>query len=318
MPTQRFDSYAQNGEDVVLWRALGHIDHGRYVDVGANDPTRDSISRAFYDRGWRGITIEPVPEYAARHRESRPEDLLVEAAVTSSGAETVTLHEVLGTGLSTLVDEVGARHEDSGYEVHDIVVEARSLGQILEDAGWDGLDIHFMTIDVEAAEADVLASVDLSRWRPWVLVVEATSPQSTEPSHEEWESIVLAADYQLCLFDGLSRFYVAREHSQDIGPRLSYPASVQDNYSTHDSRTAAAKIEQLNALVVERDREVRRLQEEFHELSQRHHRLSVTHHATVIELEELRHTLSWRLTRPFRAARDRLTSRGQPSGRGGR
>ena len=59
-----FDSFAQNGEDVVLWRALGHIANGRYVDVGANHPTNDSVTRAFYDRGWRGIAIEPDPTYA--------------------------------------------------------------------------------------------------------------------------------------------------------------------------------------------------------------------------------------------------------------
>ena len=33
-----FVSYAQNGEDVVLWRALSHVENGFYVDVGAADP----------------------------------------------------------------------------------------------------------------------------------------------------------------------------------------------------------------------------------------------------------------------------------------
>ena len=55
-----FVSYAQNGEDVVLFRALGGVESGRYVDVGANDPVADSISYAFYLRGWSGITIDPV------------------------------------------------------------------------------------------------------------------------------------------------------------------------------------------------------------------------------------------------------------------
>ncbi|HZF37393.1 MAG TPA: FkbM family methyltransferase, partial [Blastocatellia bacterium] len=44
-----FISYAQNFEDVMLWRALKHIDRGFYIDVGANDPDLDSVTKAFYE-----------------------------------------------------------------------------------------------------------------------------------------------------------------------------------------------------------------------------------------------------------------------------
>ena len=64
-----FVSYAQNFEDVMLWRAFSHIESGFYIDVGAQHPTIDSVSLAFYERGWTGIDIEPVPEYASLLRE---------------------------------------------------------------------------------------------------------------------------------------------------------------------------------------------------------------------------------------------------------
>ena len=44
-----FVSYAQNFEDVLLWRALRDIEHGFYVDVGAQDPVTDSVSLSFYE-----------------------------------------------------------------------------------------------------------------------------------------------------------------------------------------------------------------------------------------------------------------------------
>ena len=44
-------SYAQNYEDVMLWRAVGHIDDGFYIDVGAVWPTNDSVTKLFYDHG---------------------------------------------------------------------------------------------------------------------------------------------------------------------------------------------------------------------------------------------------------------------------
>jgi hypothetical protein len=42
-----FVSYAQNFEDVMLWRAFRDVEQGFYVDLGAQDPLVDSVSLAF-------------------------------------------------------------------------------------------------------------------------------------------------------------------------------------------------------------------------------------------------------------------------------
>ena len=48
MSGDRFVSYAQNQEDVVLARALHPDDRGGFwVDVGAGDPVLDSVTAAF-------------------------------------------------------------------------------------------------------------------------------------------------------------------------------------------------------------------------------------------------------------------------------
>jgi len=57
-------SYAQNFEDVMLWRALKHVEKGFYVDIGAQDPLVDSVSLAFYEHGWRGVNVEPTQQYS--------------------------------------------------------------------------------------------------------------------------------------------------------------------------------------------------------------------------------------------------------------
>ena len=56
-----FISYAQNCEDVLLHRALRSVSKGFYIDVGAGDPELNSVTKAFYDAGWSGINIEPLP-----------------------------------------------------------------------------------------------------------------------------------------------------------------------------------------------------------------------------------------------------------------
>lgn len=75
-------SHAQNFEDVMLWRALGGIPQGRYIDIGAQSPDIDSVSRIFHEAGWRGLHVDANVDYAAQLRAARPGDTVVQAAVT--------------------------------------------------------------------------------------------------------------------------------------------------------------------------------------------------------------------------------------------
>jgi FkbM family methyltransferase len=326
----RFQSYSQNGEDVVLWRALGGIRHGRYIEVGANHPCDDSVSMAFYANGWTGITIEPDPHFAALQREHRPHDILIEAAITARDGDTVTLHVVEGTGLSTLDETIAGMHAHANLEPHDIEVSTRRLDSILREADWAGKDIHFMSVDTEGSERDVLESVDLTVWRPWVLVIEATEPNSTSSTRRNWEHIVLTAGYRFCLFDGLSCFYVSEEHNQQLREALGYSASILDDYVPPALRACEKRVDEAHALAEERNQQVRVLVEEVirwrgqaltrwatamsdaaratetqAQQTEAHAQLLAAHE----ELEALRRRVleleastSWRLTAPLRSA----------------
>ena len=245
-----FISYAQNCEDVVLWRVLRGIPNGTYVDVGAADPTEFSVTKAFYDRGWSGVNVEPAPEFVEKLRAERPRDSTV--AVCAGEAEgSITFHYVPGTGLSTVSDEFLTTIADQQFDIVNLESEVQRLDRILEGAGLLGKDIHFLKVDVEGAEETVLRSIDFSVWRPWVVVVEATEPLSTVQTHASWDSVLVDHGYEFCLFDGLNRFYAAKERSELIAP-LSYPAGVFDQPYTvgAGNNELAARAE---ALVVERD-----------------------------------------------------------------
>jgi len=101
-PKQAIISYAQTREDVLLWRALHKVNRGFYIDVGAHDPTALSVTRAFYDHGWRGINVEPNPSYAEKLRTERPRDVTLEVALGHRPGM-ATFYEFGDTGLSTLV-----------------------------------------------------------------------------------------------------------------------------------------------------------------------------------------------------------------------
>lgn len=220
-----FLSYAQNFEDVMLWRALGHIPNGVYIDVGAQHPRIDSISRAFYEHGWRGIHVEPVPAFADMLRKDRPDEIVLQVALGAAEG-TLELNIFADTGLSTAVPDYAVRHQaERGYEVQRMHVPVLTLKSALSSLVEK--DVHWLKIDVEGFEEQVLRGWDSTRLRPWVLVVEATIPNSPETDYAGWEPLVTAAGYRFVYFDGLNRFYIANEHPE-LAAAFQVPPNVFD------------------------------------------------------------------------------------------
>lgn len=237
-----FVSYAQNFEDIALWRALGHIRDGFYIDLGAQHPVTDSVSRAFYEHGWRGIHVEPVPAYAELLVHDRPDETVVRKAIGTKRG-TMTMHVLSGSGLSTLDPPTARRGEELlGCPSSQIEVEVVPLDDVLALRG--DKPIHWMKIDIEGSEKAALSSWTPAIYRPWIILVEATLPGSQIPSYAEWEPILLAADYTFAYFDGLNRFYVAREHPELLEP-IRQPPSVFDQYISHETVLREQLIERL-------------------------------------------------------------------------
>lgn len=209
----------------MLWRALGHIPNGVYVDVGAQHPRIDSISRAFYERGWRGTHIEPVPAFADLLRQDRPEEKVLQLAIGEQDG-TLELNVFADTGLSTAIADYAERHQaERGYEVQRITVPVLTLNTALRSL--EGTDVHWLKIDVEGFEEQVLRGWDSTHLRPWVLVVEATIPNSPDTDYASWEPVVLAAGYRFVYFDSLNRFYVADEHAE-LADAFQVPPNIFD------------------------------------------------------------------------------------------
>lgn len=217
-----FVSYAQNFEDVLLWRAFKNVSAGFYIDIGAQDPNVDSVSRAFYERGWRGVHVEPIARYAEMLRAARPDEEVIEAAIATQEG-TILFFDVPDTGLSTGEAANAEKHGRSGFQIRPIQVAAIRLSSLLDR--YEGRDIHWLKIDVEGMEHDVLESWAPSAARPWVVVIESTLPSSPEPSFSEWEPLLLELDYEFAHFDGLNRYYVHAAHSElrsvlELGPNI--------------------------------------------------------------------------------------------------
>lgn len=231
-----FNSYSQNFEDVILWRALQHVQNGFYIDIGAQDPLIDSVSLAFYEHGWRGIHVEPTPHYAESLRQERPGDVVIQAAI-GEGPEVIRFFEIPDTGISTAERKIADQHRERGFDVREIMVPCVALSAILNICS--GHDIHWLKIDVEGFEKQVLSSWRGAASRPWIVVIESTLPMTQIETHESWEQILIDYGYSYVYFDGLNRFYLSDEHAE-LKSAFSTPPNIFDDFTLNG--TASVRV----------------------------------------------------------------------------
>jgi len=251
----RMISYAQNREDVVLARAFSGLDRGFYIDVGAEHPVLNSVTKHFYDHGWRGINIEPSPASLAALEKERPDDVNLGVGVADfERSSTLFLGPLEHHGESTFRQDLADRYRREGCEFTEIDdVSVTTLARIREQHVGERT-IDFLKIDVEGYEAAVIAGADWHTFRPRVVVVEATYPNSRTPSHAAWEPALLTAGYLFGLFDGLNRFY-ARAEEPGLVEALSSPACVFDDYVEFG---VSRRIEQLKTQNAELELDLKR------------------------------------------------------------
>src|SRR5947209_527868 len=233
-------SYAQNREDVLLHRALAGQTPGFYIDVGANDPTACSISKAFYEMGWHGINIEPAREVFHRLAAERPRDINLNIGL-SNRPQTLRFHECVNEPtLSTFSPSLAAwwTATPRGLVFQERRVPVLTLAQVCEQYVRQPID--FLSIDVELHEREVIEGQDWTRWRARVVVVEdGISTETGRMSHEQWEPHLLRADYRFAFFDGVNRFYVRKE-DEHLLPLLQVPANSNDDFIPYE-RVAMAR-----------------------------------------------------------------------------
>jgi FkbM family methyltransferase len=256
-------SYAQNREDILLARIFAGRKEGFYVDVGANDPKNCSVTKYFYELGWHGVNVEPNRKFPLLAAD-RPRDVNLNVAVGDQDGEQTFFEFSQNPALSTFIQlEADEHRQRFGYDYVAHRVPVRTLASICSAHGVNEID--FMSIDVEGYERQVLSGADWRRWRPRVVLIEATRPHLTETTHAGWESLLFAADYRFSYFDGLNRFYLRSEDAH-LKHHFDVPPNVFDDYILYEH---IAQVESIGAQCQQRIDELVAIMQRQHEAIER-------------------------------------------------
>ena len=235
-----FVSYAGNFEDVLLHRIFGAQETGFYVDIGARHPVVGSLTKAFYDRGWSGINVEPGQVFADLAA-WRPRDVNLQIAVSDHAGEAAFVESESDCGTSRV-----AADKSRGSATR--MVPCETLEAIVR-AHAEGRPVDFVKVDADGAEAAIVRSTDWRRLRPRVLLLRATKPRSRTLANEEWEPTLLQQGYARAYFDGINCFYVPEEQAPTLLAHFQVPVNTLDRAVRYDAEAEAA----LGALTRERD-----------------------------------------------------------------
>ena len=154
-------------EDLFMELLFNFKEKGTYVEIGTNDPAiTTSFTQKFYDRGWRGINVEPGLKEFASLKKIRPEDINLNICIGGTSGE-MPFYEVRDSQASSLLKDFA---EKQGYVSSVRQVKVSTLKDMFNN--FLKTEIDFMVIDAEGMDFEILKSNDWIRYRPRAMIVE--------------------------------------------------------------------------------------------------------------------------------------------------
>jgi len=162
------------GEDQIIdFVFAGHVEAGRYLDIGCYHPDLYSNTRLLHMKGWTGVNVDPNSFMIEEFNRVRPADTNINGAVgpengtvefhlfhdwASSNTTSGSFAEAISTAQNTAI----ARTTTVPMFTLDTIME-----RYFTDAPPD-----FMNIDVEDVDIQAIQSNDWQKYRPKVVAVE--------------------------------------------------------------------------------------------------------------------------------------------------
>ncbi len=174
-------SYSQSGEDLIvdfIFDALG-INHPSYIDIGAHHPYYLSNTGIFYERGCKGINVEPDPVLFKEFILHRKNDINLNIGIGNK-KEVLDFYLMSAPTLNTFShDEAQKFIREGNYTITETCkIEVDTLSSIIQFHN-KGKFPDFLSLDAEGIDELVLKSIDYNISSPLVICVESLTFSTT-------------------------------------------------------------------------------------------------------------------------------------------
>lgn len=208
-------SYSQCGEDLIIkfiFHAL-KIKNPSYIDIGAHHPFHISNTALFYNRGSRGINIEPDPSLFKNFDKYRKDDINLNIGIGNCDHEK-EFYIISSPTLNTFSREEAERYAEEGdYKIKEIIkVRVRELQDVLREFSRESFP-HFLNIDAEGVDELIIKSINFEKDFPIVICIETISFSTSGQGKKNNELInyIKGKGYLLFADTYINSIFVKRE-----------------------------------------------------------------------------------------------------------
>lgn len=156
----KFNSYAQYGEDSILLEFFGLEYKGLIVDIGALDGYHLSNSFLLSELGWKSILVEAHPELSKVCINNRKKDIVIPKAVANING--------------TIKMKISNRGSHSHISNIGIDIECETLDFMLSRTVPENTVIDVLSIDVDGSEEYMFKEFTIEKWSPSIIILETS------------------------------------------------------------------------------------------------------------------------------------------------
>ncbi len=193
-----YNSYSNEGEDMILRKIFFKKKKGFYVDIGAYHPKKASNTYFFYKKGWKGINIDAMPGSMKLFNQVRKRDVNLEIPLGKEG-QIVNYYEFYDKALngfeSQEIKEKHTKKQINGLvKIHQL--NCKSLNSILMKYLDKDQKIDFLTIDVEGQEYNILKELEFEKFKPKWILAENWTYSIQELNNDSLDELLKGVGYQ--------------------------------------------------------------------------------------------------------------------------
>jgi FkbM family methyltransferase len=209
----RRTSFSQQGEDLILDRIMSRIlkwslnEERIYVDVGAYHPIDFSVTYLLYLRGWKGIVFDPSSRTQKLFQRWRRNDIFIKGVVGEEDYQDVDFYfSRASIGEQSLTGSKYPPKDKDMNNFYKTTFKQVNLNNELRRNGFK--KIHFLNIDVEGAELEILRTFEFQYFKPSVLAIEIHTSNLEEVMLSEEYKIVKHHGYAFVGSAVITHFFV--------------------------------------------------------------------------------------------------------------
>lgn len=168
-------SYSQCGEDMIinfLFENYLRIPVPSYIDIGAHHPAYLSNTYFLYQRGSKGVCVEPDPFLFKIIEKTRKRDICLNCGVGTGFEKVSDFYLMSEKTLNTFSKKEAERYQNYGnHKIEDIIqIPLIPINEIIEK--FFPSHPNLISLDVEGFDYDILNSFNFEKYRPEVFCIE--------------------------------------------------------------------------------------------------------------------------------------------------